>query len=160
MLCTFLGIFLLENNVFQPTFHIVQTPQSQRRGSRTHQCFHLPLQPLLIKAQISNIFKNQMQQFEQRLFDFSLIFCNKGNPVAVTDQHGLERKDIRTRLFQRDEQLFGEFAKPLVIGSQCGLGVLDQTSHLTQKFIGQCRCGSAHRHLRNRCRRIVTSCQR
>ena len=68
------GLGLLEDHIFQAALHIVQPAQGERRAAGCHDSINLPFEPLIVQTEFANVLDDQVQQFEQRLLDFGLVF--------------------------------------------------------------------------------------
>ena len=146
-----LGLCLLLHHVAPPALHIVEPAQGQRRRGRANQGLHLPLEPVVVYAQLANIFHDQPQQVQQHGLDLRLVLGGKRHPVPEGAQHLLDLHEIRTGLPHHPQQFLGLLGKPGVVRAQRWPGKLDQSGNLLQKVGRQGRRGdTAGRHHQER----------
>ena len=132
-----LGFGLLEDHVLEPTLHIVQPPQRQRRGRGTHQCLGLALQPAVVHAEHGDVLEDHVQQLQQAGADGGLFFGGERQAVAEVAQHALRGGHQRGGRAQKGDELLRHVDDAGVVVAQRGQGVVNEAGHGLGKLGGK-----------------------
>ncbi|OIQ68480.1 hypothetical protein GALL_499270 [mine drainage metagenome] len=140
------GLGLLEDDIFQTLFNIIEPAQRQWRYTDRHQRVHLAFQPVVIQTQVADVFNHQMQQLEQYGLYFGLVFGGKRQPVTVLGDLFFECNGIGIRVAQSFDQRLGLLQKTLVVMPQRRQGEFDHAGNLAKKITRQGRCSHPRHH--------------
>ena len=125
---------LLFHDVAQSAFHFIEVTQGQRRRHTGQQAIDLPLEPTVVSAQLANVLDDQVQQLEQQLLDFKLLFRCEHGLMDQAAKKGLGRLNLNRRLPEQPNQLAGHPDHPRIRFTKRRQYSLDETCQFTGKL--------------------------